>query len=1033
MNLGELSVRKNRVVFVLMFLVLLGGFVAYHKLGRLEDPEFTIKEALIITSYPGASAEEVAREVTNPIESACQQLGQLKRVESESTRGRSVVTAVIQDRYNKNRIPQVWDELRRKIDDVQSQLPPSVRGKSLVVDDFGDVYGVFLAITGKGFTQSELRRYTEFLRRELLLVRDVKKVDLFSEQQEVVFLEISRQRLAQLGINEEQIYSQLHAKNVAADGGRVRVGDEHIAVDPTGGFESAEDMLGLVIGSDRSGRQARARRRRNDRSKLRRSAAPLAAVRRPAGHRARYLDSAGRQRRDDGQPRPAQARRTETRPTGGNRDRRHQLPTYGGHYSHQCLHIQSGQGGHHRLRRASVRDGPRAGFIIGCILFLTIMGTFLVMYLDGNLLMERISLGAFIIALCMLTDNAIVVTEGIQVRIQSGEEKIHVIRDVISQNQWPLFGATSIAVVAFAAIGLSEDRTGEYCNSLFWVIFISLALSWVAAITFTPLLGYLMFKPNAGTDAERNPYGGFLFQTYRRFLVTALRFRWAVLAATLLLFAAALYGFRGLDQSFFPPATRPQFMVDSYLPAGSGIRDSEAYAKAVERYIQAQPGVTHVSSFIGGGGLRFLLVYTPERQNPAYVQFLVQVDDDKKINGLIAGIQKYLDNNYPNANTVAKKFLLGPGSGGRVQVRFLGPDHATLRQLAGQAQKIFEADGGAIGVRSDWREPEKVIRPDLLELQARRNGITRLNVAEALETSLEGRAVGIYREPGSVGTGVFPQEARLLPIVARPPVAERNDVGKIQSMQIWSPAARKMIPLSQVVSGAEIDWEDPVVMRRNRNPTITVHADPRSGLPSHLLNRVRKEIEQIKLPAGYSREWGGEYEDSQEARAALAKPLPGALILMVFIVVCLFNSIRSTLVVCLAVPLAIIGVTAGLLITKQPFGFMALLGVIALAGEQIKNSIVLVDEVYTQLDEGKPPYTALLDAGVSRLRPVLLVAVTTVLGMIPLLQDPFFVAMAATIMFGLAFACVLTMIVVPVLYSIFFRVREDAGTSPGMA
>ena len=359
MNLGELSVRKNRVVFVLMFLVFLGGLVAYHKLGRLEDPEFTIKEALIITPYPGASAEEVAREVTNPIETACQQLGQLKRVESESTRGRSVVTAVIQDRFQKAKIPQVWDELRRKIDDVQSRLPPSVRGKSLVVDDFGDVYGVFLAITGNGFSQPELRRYVEFLRRELLLVPDVKKVDLFSEQQEVVFLEISRQRLAQLGINEEQIYGQLQAKNIAADGGRLRVGDEHIAIDPTGGFDSAEDMLGLVIGSDSTGSPTVPQGRRDNQPQLRRSATPFAAVRRPAGHRPGYLHGAGRQRRDDGQRRAAQAGCAETRPTDRNRDRRHQLPTHGGGQSHEQLHLQSGQSGHDRFRRAAVRDGPQ--------------------------------------------------------------------------------------------------------------------------------------------------------------------------------------------------------------------------------------------------------------------------------------------------------------------------------------------------------------------------------------------------------------------------------------------------------------------------------------------------------------------------------------------------------------------------------------------------------------------------------------------------------------------------------------------------
>jgi multidrug efflux pump subunit AcrB len=664
--------------------------------------------------------------------------------------------------------------------------------------------------------------------------------------------------------------------------------------------------------------------------------------------------------------------------------------------------------------------GRKAGFMIGFVLFLTIMGTFLVMYAEGNLLMERISLGALIIALCMLTDNAIVVTESMKVRIEGGEEKMPVIRDVIAQNQWPLFGATGIAVVAFAAIGLSEDRTGEYCNSLFWVIFISLALSWVAAITVTPLFAYRLFKPN--TDSESGAHLGAFFRTYRALLIAALRLRWAVLAVTIGLFVVALYGFRRLDQSFFPPATRPQFMVDTFLPAGTHIRQSEAFAADMERFIRAQPHVTHVTSFIGGGGLRFLLVYTPERENPAFVQFLVDVDDETKIAGLLVAVQARLDRDFPNANSIAKKFLLGPGSGGRIQVRFSGPDPGTLRALAAQAERLMHDDGGALAVRSDWREREKVIRPDLLELQAHRNGITRAEVSDALQTSFEGRVVGFYREPGSAGAGTFPQETRLLPIVARPPSEERGDIAAIHNLQIWSPPAGKMIPMRQIVSGVDVGWEDPVVRRRNRVPTITVHADPRSGLPSHLFNRIRPKIEQIVLPPGYQREWGGEDEDSRVARAALAKPLPVALLLMVFIVVCLFNSVRATMVICLAVPLAIIGVTAGLMLTGQPFGFMALLGVIALGGEQIKNSIVLVDEIFTQRGEGKAPYQAVVDASVSRLRPVMLVAVTTVLGMIPLLQDPFFVSMAATIMFGLAFACVLTMIVVPVLYSIFFRI-----------
>jgi multidrug efflux pump subunit AcrB len=1030
MNLGVSSIQNKRVVFFFMFLILIGGMWAYRNIGRLEDPEFTIKEALIVTPYPGASAAEVAKEITNPIEIACQQLGQLKRVESESTRGRSVVSAIIQDRFHRDSIPQVWDELRRKIADVQPQLPPSARGRTMVIDDFGDVYGIFLAISGEGFSSSQLRRYTEFLRRELQLVKDVEKVDLFAEQQETVFLEISRQRLAQLGINEEQIYAQLQAKNIVADGGRVRVGMEYLVLDPTGAFQSAEAMLDLVIGSDRTGRQLLLR----DVATLERS----------------EEDPPRRLLRFDGKPAIGLGISTVT---GGNvvtmgegvrrkleelkRDQPIGIEIGEINFQPEAVTIATDAFAFNLIKAVTIvfvvllfAMGLRAGAMIGVVLLLTILATIQVMYFN-NILLERISLGAFIIALCMLTDNAIVITEGMKVRIEAGEDKIKVIREVVSQCQWPLFGATAIAVIAFAAIGLSEDKTGEYCNSLFWVIFISLAISWVAAITFTPLLGYLLFKPDAEA-AKRDPYAGRLFKAYRRLLVIALRFRWAVLALSLVLFFAAVFGFGLITQSFFPPATRPQFMVDVYLPAGTHIRESEAFADTVQQVIQAQPGVTHVSSFIGGGGLRFLLVYTPERENRAYVEFLVNVDDEAKISGLQATVQKYRDENYPDANAVAKKFLLGPGQGGRIQARFSGYDPDRLRALADEAIKIIRDDGGAVCVRHDWREREKVIRPELIEQPALRNGITRVDVAKALETGFDGRAVGFYRESGDSGTGVYPQETRLLPIIARPPLAERSDVNAIHSLQIWSPVAGRMIPLSQVAVGAEVAWEDPVMMRRNRFPTITVHADPRSGLPSQLFNRVRSDIEKIKLPPGYSLDWGGEYEDSRDARAALARPLPLAVVLMVFIVVCIFNSIRATLVICLTVPLAIIGVTAGLLLTGQPFGFMALLGAIALAGEQIKNSIVLVDEFKTQrFDLGKSTYQAIVDGSVSRLRPVMLVAVTTVLGMIPLLPDPFFSAMAVTIMFGLAFACVLTMIVVPALYAIFFRVSEPAKLPAG--
>jgi multidrug efflux pump subunit AcrB len=1031
MNPGVLSVRYNRVVLVAMAMAIIGGVVAYMNIGRLEDPEFTIKQALIITPYAGASAEEVAQEVTNPIEIACQQLGQLDYVESESSRGRSVVSVSIKDRYDKVRIPQVWDELRRKIADVQPQLPPAARNQSIVVDNFGDVYGIFLAVTGDGFSLPEIRRYVEFLRRELLQIPGVKSIALFGEQREVVFLEIARHRLAQLGLNEELVYAKLQERNIAADGGRIRVGDQHVPLDPTGAFASADEMLDIVIGSDQTGRQFRLR--------------DIATVERGD------QDPPRRLLRYDGKPSIGLGISTIQ---GGN------VVTMGAGIRKKLEELKGSQPlgieiGEINFQPEAVSQatnefmfnlgkavsivfivlifamGRKTGFIIGLVLFITIMATFLVMYMHGGLLMERISLGALIIALCMLTDNAIIVIEGIKVGIESGRDKLEVVREVVAENQWPLFGATAIGVIAFAAIGLSEDRTGEYTNSLFWVILIALSLSWVSSVTATPLLSYMLFKPLAGgqTQERGDAYTALPFRIYRKTLILALRHRWAVAIACVVALVAAAIGFRKVDQSFFPPATRPQFMVDVFLPAGTHIRETERFAEGIQQFIQGQPNVTHVSSFIGGGGLRFLLVYSPESENPAYVQFLVDVDDPDAIERLQADIQNELDRNHPNANAIAKKFLLGPGDGGRIQIRFSGPDPAKLREIGDRAIAILEDDPKSLCVRSDWRERVMVVRPQLLDAQARRNGITRVEVSRAIETSFEGRAVGFYREPGEAGGGVFPQETRLLPIIARPPAAEREDIGMLNSLQIWSPVAGRMIPINQVTSGAQTVWEDPVVMRRNRFPTLTVHADPRSGLPSQLWERVRKDVEAIELPPGYSLEWGGEHEDSSRARSALAEPLPYFIALMALIVVCLFNSIRTTVLIWLIIPMAIIAVTSGLLLTRMPFGFMALLGVLALGGELIKNQIVVLSKILTLIGKGTPPYQALLDGGTSKMRPVCMVVLTTVLGMIPLLTDAFFGSMAVCIMFGLSFAAVLSLIVTPVFYAIFFNIKEPSETA----
>ena len=627
MNPGVFSVQRPRIVLSLIFIVIVGGIFAYTDLGRLEDPEFTIKQAVIVTLYPGASPEDVVKEVTNPIEDACQQMGQVDRVESQSIRGRSLVMVYIKDKYHKDRIPQVWDELRRKVNDVQPRLPLPVRGTSQVVDDFGDVYGIFLALTGEGFTLPELRRYTDAVRRELQLVPNVAKVELFTEPQDVVFLEMSRVRLAKLGISEDQIYAQLQARNTAADGGRVRIESRYIPIDPTGVFRSPEDMLDMVIGSDSHGRQFLLR--------------DVATIRQA------YEDPPSRIFRWDGQQ--AIGLGISVAP-GGNVVRigeavekkleemkANQPVGIEIHYvNFQPTTVSEATRGFalNLLKAVTIvflvlliAMGRKAGFIVGFVLFITILGTFLVMDLKGDLLLERISLGSLIIALCMLTDNAIVVTEGLKIGIEAGRNKLEVIREVIAHNQWPLFGATGIAILAFAAIGLSEDSSGEFLRSLFWVICISLTLSWVTAVTVTPLLSYRFFQPSPDGHTEEEAYNNRFFQIYRHLLMTALRFRSAVLVATFLLFAVTLYGFTRIDQSFFPASTRPQFLVDSFFLSGTYIRVTSAFAREVEQYLKAQPGVTHVSTFVGGGALRFLLVYFSEQPNTAYVQFLVEVDD----------------------------------------------------------------------------------------------------------------------------------------------------------------------------------------------------------------------------------------------------------------------------------------------------------------------------------------------------------------------------------------------------------------------
>jgi multidrug efflux pump subunit AcrB len=890
------------------------------------------------------------------------------------------------------------------VGDAQTDLPPGA-GPSLVVDDYGDVYGVFVALYGGEYSYAELKEVVDLLRRELVLVEDVARVETFGERVECIYVELSRERMSQLAIPESAIVEELRERNVVTDAGRVVVGPEFIAIEPAGGASSVDFFESILI-SRGLGQEVRL--------------GDVATIRRgylePPTHLIRYDGKAaiglGISTISGGNVvsmgEALSARMQELLP---------QLPLgmEFGIVSLQSEAVTTAiQGFTYSLAQAVgivilvllIFMGVRSGLLIGFILLLTIVGSFVFLRPMGVAL-ERISLGALIISLGMLVDNAIVIADGILVRLQRGQPGREAAIAVVAQSSLPLFGATVIAILAFAAIGTSDDATGEFCRSLFQVVLVSLLLSWVTAVTVTPVVGVAFLR--ASSSGGGDPYAGGFYRAYKSFLQRCIRFRWLSLGIVVGIFAVSVYGFGYVDQTFFPPSTRPQFMVDFWLPKGTDIRETERRTEEVERYLLGLEGVEHVTSLVGQGGLRFLLTYTPEKQNSGYVQFLVDVDSSARSPQLMPEIEAHLAEAFPSAISYAFPFELGPGANGKIRARIGGPDIDVLRGLAKQVEELIEQDGDAKAIRTDWWNRVKVIEPEIAREPANLSGVQRRDIANVLRQGFEGLSVGVYRE-----------RDLLLPIVMRAQQANREHVDNIRNLQIWSPTAEAMIPLRQVVSGFETRFEDEVVVRRDRTRTITVFADPKRGSASALFNRLRPKIEALDFPLGYTIGWGGEYEDTNKARGAMVGSIPVFVLFMLLVTIGLFNSLKQPAIIWLCVPLALIGVTVGLLATGQPFGFMALLGFLSLSGMLIKNAIVLIDEINLQRSEGKPLLPAIVDSAVSRLRPVSMAAATTALGMIPLLADDFFRAMAVTIIGGLAFATVLTMVVVPVLFSIFY-------------
>ncbi len=1009
--IAEIVLRRRLHAWLIAIICLVGGVVAFFSIGQLEDPEFTIKEAIVVTPYPGASAEEVATEVTEVVENAIQQLPQSDEVISRSSPGMSEVRVVIRDEFRGDELTQIWDELRRRVDAVQGDLPPGA-GPSLVNDDFGDVYGMYYAMTGEGLTMAELRDAAKVLRRGLLAVEGVSKVEIAGATDEEIVVEVDEARLAALRIAPDELAQALANADRAVASGSVRSGSLRLRISPTGAFDSLDALRALPVGSGeqrlRLGDIATVTRGYPDQPDL---------IVRHQGQAALTLGVSGVSGAnivDVGEAVDAELDRLLPRlPLGVD------------------LHVLYAQ--HTVVDEAVsgfVRDmflavaivvitlclamGWRAGVVIGGVLVLTLGGTFILMLL-GGIELQRVSLGALVIAMTMMVDNTVVVCDGILVRLRQGRAMVKACQQTVDQTLWPLFGATLIGILAFAGIGLSQDTTGEFLFSLFWVICSSLLLSWLLAMTLVPLLSAYLFRSeereDEGTDTD--PYAGRWYERFRTLLRGALRRRGWIAGGLAALTVGCVMLFGMVPQSMFPASTTPLMYVDMTLHRGTDIQATDARAAEMAEFLREQEGVTAVSTFVGAGATRFMLTYAPQRPDPAFAHFLVQGEDYQRLDALTTELNQRFHQIAPDAYVHATRPQFGPNPDALIEARFIGESPAVLRELSAEARRRLDREAGLLAVRDDWREPDMVLRPQLDLARMAELGVTREAVASALHMATDGAPQSVFRE-----------RDELIPIVLRTRGGQGAD--DLLERQVWSATQNRYVPLSQVADGVQTSFEDAIIHRRDRLATVTVLGEPLPGeLASQAQTRIQAMLEDIPLPEGYRLEWGGEHETSSDANAALMQTLLLPYLGMFLITMLLYPTWRQPVVIWLVLPMTICGVSLGLLASGLPFGFMALLGLLGLTGMLLKNAIVLVDEIDRQIAEGRPRLTAIVDAGASRLRPVLMVALTTVLGVIPLLLDPFFANMAVTIMAGLAFATILILVAVPVFYAMLARVRSD--------
>ncbi|MDN0082701.1 efflux RND transporter permease subunit [Crenobacter sp. SG2305] len=1013
LNLSAWALNNQPLVRYLIVMLMVAGVWAYTQLGQKEDPEFTFKAMVVQVMWPGATAVETEQQVTDRIEKKLQEMAELDYVKSFTKPGEAQFVLNLRENTPAKKVPDLWYQVRKKLGDIRQTLPSGVQGP-FFNDEFGDTFGNLYAVTGDGFSDEDLRRYVDDARHELLRVPDIAKVNIVGDQDERIYVDLDSAKLATLGLDARQIWQALAEQNAVTPAGTYQTGSDRIFVRVTGAYRTVDAVANTPIRANgqtfRLGDIARVSRGFVD---------PPTFKMRFDGHPALGLAIS---MKDGG----------DVLKLGSNLDAtmaqiRSKLPVG------VEIHAVSDQP---KVVKDSVNEfmhslaeaviivlavsffslGMRTGIVVALSIPLVLAMTFVAMYFF-KIDLQRISLGSLIIALGLLVDDAIIAVEMMALKLEEGWKRFDAAIFAYTSTAFPMLTGTLITAATFIPVGLAKSNAGEYVWSLFAVVGIALLLSWLVAVVFTPYLGYKLLPSNLADHGHDSPYDKPFYQRFRRLVAWCLDHRKLVIVATFATFVLSLGAFKlFVQQQFFPSSNRPELMVDMWLPQGASYAATEREVKKLEKKLAGDANIDSVTSYIGGGSPRFYLPLDQQQQHLNYAQLMVMTKDEKVREDVKRKLEGLFDTDFPLVRGRVTRLENGPPVGYAVQFRVMGEDHDKVRQIATQVEQLVRATPGTRHVNNDWGEQIKALRVTIDQDKARALGVSTQNLAQQLQTLISGSSVTDYRDGD-----------RTIGVVARLNEGERKDPAELGNLMIQTGSGR-YVPLAQI---GHIGYapEESIVWRRNRLATITVRADAADGVQASDISLAlwpKLQALEKTLPLGYHIELGGSLESSQNSQKAINAVAPLMLVIVVTLLMLQLKSFQRTVMVLLTAPLGMIGVTLTLILFHAPFGFVAMLGVIALAGMIMRNSVILVDQIEHHIQDGYDRYEAIIDSTVRRFRPIMLTALAAILAMIPLTRSTFWGPMAVAIMGGLLVATVLTLLFLPALYAQWFRVQAPA-------